>query len=106
MRKIKVKILQSIAGMGDPRPKEELDVKYARAIQQMNRGRRNKLSDEYITELLTGWKQTDRYGEKPLGFATDFAFKPGDEPMIQEDLARKWEDSGVCVIVRDEKKAA
>jgi hypothetical protein len=106
VKKVKVKMLESIAGLADPRPRNELDEKYRKKIEQMNRGRQKPFSDEFTNNMLKDMKERDRYGEKPLGFPRDWSFKPGDEPMIEQSLAEKWEDGGVCLIVREEKKAA
>ncbi len=106
MRKVKVRILQSIAGMGDPKPKEELELKYEKKIAELNKGRRKPFDDVTVRLLKEEWRLSDRAGEKPLGFSGDFSFKPGDEPMLLEDLAKKWEESGTCVIIRETKQAA
>lgn len=109
MRKVKVKILDSIAGLKDPRSPSELDEKYRQQIQRMNKGRQKPFSEGFVEELVSDFKKHDRYGEKPLGFARDWSFKPGDEVMINADLAEKWQDAGICTILADEpaaKKAA
>lgn len=106
MKKVKVKILEPIAGLGDPKPVTELDRKYERKIAEMNKGRREQLSRTFTEELIASWKLQDRYGEKPLGFPRDFGYKVGDEPMISEDLAQKWEDSGICTILAEPTRKA
>ena len=106
MRKVKVKILDSIAGLADPKPQSVLDEKYRAKIEQMNKGREKPFSKFFTDQVIGQMKQHDRYGEKPIGFVRDWSFKPGDEPMIEESLAKAWEDSGICTILRDEKKAA
>ena|SRR5579872_4721771 len=107
MKKVKVKILEPIAGLADPKPTSVLDEKYKSKIAAMNKGRRVAYSKEFTDELIAQMKSHDRYGEKQLGFPRDFAFKAGDEVMINAELAQKWEEGGICMIVAaDEKKAA
>jgi hypothetical protein len=106
MKKVKVKILDSIAGLADPKPTAELDKKYSDKITQMNRQRKNPFSAAFIEELVTDWKKSDRYGEQPLGFRRDWSFKPDQEAMISAELAEKWEEAGLCMILRDETKKA
>lgn len=106
--KVKVKILEPIAGLADPKPMADLDRKYEKKIAEMNRGREKELSKYFTDNLLAEWRKRDRYAEKPLGFPRDYAFKVGDEPMIDETLAKHWEDAGICMIVTEpsSKKAA
>lgn len=109
MRKIKVKIIEPIAGLADPRPSAELDEKYRRHIESINKGRQVPFSAGYIADLIGRFKARDRYGEKCLGFPRDWAFKVGDEPMIDESLAKHWEAAGICLILEEQsssKKAA
>lgn len=106
MKKVKVKILDPIAGLADPKPTHVLDEKYKAKIAQMNKGRRVAYSKEFTDELIADMKAHDRYGEKILGFPRDFAFKTGDEVMINAELAEKWEEAGICTIIRDDKKLA
>lgn len=103
--KKRVKILDSIAGLGDPRPKAELDAKYERLRQQM------KMQDKppaasAIEASITEFKTRDRYGDPAIGFSKDWAFKAGDEILIEAELAEKWAAGGICVEIVAEKKAA
>lgn len=106
MKKVKVKILEPIAGLADPKPTSVLDEKYKAKIAAMNKGRRVAYSKEFTEELIAQMKASDRYGEKALGFPRDFAFKTGDEVIINAELAQKWEDCGICVILTEETKKA
>lgn len=106
MKKVKVKMLDSVAGLADPRSTEELDRKYKAKIAQMNQGREKPFSETFTRNFIDEMKRRDRYGEKPLGFPRDWAFKAGDEPYIDAALAENWEAAGMCVVIRDEKKAA
>jgi len=103
--KKKVRFLDSIAGMGDPRPTAELDAKYEAHRDKLRRealARGGREPSAYILDqIITDMKKQDRYGEKPIGFSRDWSFKPGDERVISSDLAEKWEDSGICIIVED-----
>jgi hypothetical protein len=104
--KVKVRILDSIAGLADPRPKDELDAKYATKIEKMNAGREKPFSKHFTDTMIGQMKSRDRYGEKPIGFPRDWSFKPGDEPMIDADLAVKWEDSGICMVITEKASKA
>ncbi len=106
MKKVKVKFLDSIAVLADPKPTHELDKKYADKIEKMNRGREKPFSKYFVDNLIADMKKHDRYGEKQQGFLRDMAFKPGDEALIEETLAQDWEDAGVCVIQIESKKTA
>lgn len=106
MKKLKVRILDSIAGLADPKPKADLDAKYAAKRENMNRSREKPFSEHFLNSVIEDMKKRDRYGEKPLGFPRDWSFKPGDEPLINEELARKWEDAGICVVIEDVRPKA
>lgn len=100
MKKVRVKFLESIAGLADPKPKAELDEKYER-IREENLRRERPLSQATVEERIHAYKQTDRYGEPFIGFNKDFGFKVGDEAFILGEIASKWEASGICVILPD-----
>lgn len=104
--KERVKILESIAGLADPKPPAELDEKYRKQIELMNQGREKPLSDHAVKTAIADMKKHDRYGERAIGFPRDWSFKPGDEIAIDADLAAKWEAAGICAILKPEKKAA
>lgn len=105
-RRVKVKMADSIAGLADPRPKAVLDARYD-GIRKTMRARRPKPFPEMvIEETIAETKLRDRYGEQELGFARDWSFKPDQEVMIAESLARKWEDVGLCTIVEEGSKKA
>lgn len=97
--KIRVKMLDSIAGLADPKSNQDLDRKHEAAMQQMNKGREKAFSREFTERQIADMRKRDRYGEKPLGFPRDWSFKTNDEPMINEELARKWEEAGLCLIL-------
>ncbi len=103
--KKKVRMLDSVAGLGDPRPVEDLDQKY-QAIRDRNKAAERPLTERTIENQIATMKLRDRYAEKPLGFKRDWSFKVDQEAMIPADLAAKWEDAGLCVILTEEKKAA
>lgn len=102
MSKVRVRIIDSIAGLADPKPKSVLDEKYKKFADGL-RGKEKPPSEGTIRMLIDEKKKADRYGDPPMGFAKDWAFKPNDEPMVDEDLARKWEESGICVVIADKR---
>lgn len=105
-QKVRVKMIDSIAGLADPKPRATLDEKYKKMQADM-RGRRPKPVPEIVIEqTLEETKKRDRYGEAEIGFPRDWSFKPDQEVLINADLARKWEEVGLCVILQDSKKAA
>lgn len=109
MNKKRVKMLDSIAGLGDPKPVAVLDEKYANmrtAMKKPGHGREKGISDYTIETVIAETKKRDRYGEQPIGFARDWALKPDAELMINADLADKWEAAGICVILTETKRAA
>lgn len=97
--KTKVKFLDSIAGLGDPKSPAELDAQYRVKIALLGQGREKPFSQAFCEEVIATYKKRDRYGEKPIGFARDFSFKIGDEAMIPSELAEKWQDAGICLIL-------
>jgi hypothetical protein len=105
MKKIAVEILDSIAGVADPKPRTELDAKY-QAKRQSLRSKEHPVSDATIDSIIDDMKKRDRYGERPLGFKRDWSFKPGDKVSIDEGLAANWEDAGICRIVPSETRTA
>ena len=67
----RVKILTSIAGLGDPKPVEVLDAEYANVRAQLSAKTRKPapLSDAKIDEIIARQKPLDRYGKTGMGFA-------------------------------------
>lgn len=105
MKKKRVKILESIAGLADPKPRAELDAKYSKfkaGLEAREKPPSKATIDFHVAEM----KKRDRYGEPELGFKRDWAFRPDAEVTINADLADKWEESGICTILDDQKKAA
>jgi len=96
--KKRVKILESIAGLGDPQP-AQLERKYARIRQDLTeRAIRNNRepSPTDIEAAVNAEKRKDALWVK-TGFNKDWSFKPGDEPLIDAALAEKWEEAGICI---------
>lgn len=109
MNKKRVKFMESIAGLADPKPVSVLDEKYDKMRDQMRRpaqGREKGVSEYTINTVIAETKLRDRYGEKQVGFARDYSFKPGDEASIDAELADKWDALGLLTILGDVKKAA
>lgn len=104
MRKVRVKILEPIAVLADPKPKADLEAKYKKFADGL-REREKPPSESTIKALLNEKKLADRYAEVPLGFARDMAWKIGDEAFINAELAEKWQDGGICLII-DEASAS
>lgn len=98
INRVKVKFAEPIAVLADPKPKDVLDQKY-KTFEDNLKSREKPPSAGTIRALIEEKKLADRYSEKPLGFARDMAWKIGDEAMINEELARKWQDAGICNIV-------
>jgi hypothetical protein len=105
-RRVKVKLLDSIAGLADPRPKAMLDDKYDGIRKSMRARRPRPFPEVVIEETIADTKKRDRYGDPDLGFPRDWSFKPDQEAMVTEGLARKWEDAGICTILEDGKSKA
>lgn len=101
MTKTRVKILQSIAGLADPCSVADLDGEYAKVRAQLSAKTRQPapLSDAKIDEFLERQKALDRYGKKGMGFAHDWGFKPDQEALIPTELAKAWEEAGICIIL-------
>jgi hypothetical protein len=97
--KTKVKILDSIAGLADPKPVELLDAKY-QALRDGLRARKPKPVPEHkIEETIAQTKLADRYSEPILGFARDWSFRPGEEVLIDATLAEKWATAEICDLI-------
>lgn len=94
MEKLRVKMQVSIAGIGDPSP-AMLSKKYQLIEADL---KRRKQGREVIEEAVALAKAKDA-AEPRRGFAQDFSFKPGDEVLLEAYVARKWEASGICVIL-------
>jgi hypothetical protein len=104
-RKVRVKILDSIAGLADPRPRAALDEKYRKMQADMKSRRPKPVPDVVIEETIETTKKRDRYGEPELGFPRDWSFKPDQETMIGAEIAKKWEDAGICLILAEDGKS-
>ncbi len=107
MRKVKVKFSEPIAVLGDPKPTAVLNEKYKKFADDLL-AREKPPSASTIKYLIEQKKLADRYGEPMYGFARDMAWKAGDEAFINAELAEKWQDCGICMILEDApgKKAA
>lgn len=103
MKKVRVRIIESIGGLADPKAPEQLQAKYDQMRREME-AKEKPPSKATIDAVINSAKLRDRFGETPVGFSRDWAFKPGDEPAISEDLAAKWEECGICVLVSPEKR--
>lgn len=103
MPKVRVKVLDSIAGLADP-DTAKLEAKYDKIIAGL-RGREKPPSEQQIRVHIEGLKKADRYHEKPIGFKKDWSFKQGDEVMVEKTLAEKWVEAEICLLI-EEKKAA
>lgn len=113
MKKIKVTMLASVAGTGDPSP-AALRQKYGRMLANLVKQSRDAQasgkagkSDEEIESLVSAEKRKDEKIPRVSGFDHEFSFKPKDVALIDADLAEKWQEAGICII--DEvplKKAA
>ena len=57
------------------------------------------LSEAKIDEIIARQKLLDRYGKAGMGFARDFSFRPDQEALIPAELAEKWQESGICMIL-------
>lgn len=109
MKKKLIKILESIAGLADPKPKADLDEKYRKAIASTNLARTNagarEMTASHAEAFIADMKARDRYGEKPLGFPRDWSFRPGDTVEVNAELADKWIEVGLCVPVTVKDKS-
>lgn len=110
--KTRVKILTSIAGLGDANP-TDLAKKYAKMERDLRSKTRKRdgiaaqiYTEDQIAGLVNAEKRRDA-DEPRRGFAQDFQFKAGDEPLIDSLVAEKWEAAGICVALpADKTKAA
>jgi len=110
--KKKVKILvESIAGLGDAQP-DAVARKYAKIEREMrSKARLNNgikvsiYTEDQIRSAVDAERRKDD-AEPRRGFTQDFSFKRGDEPLIDSELAEKWEAAGICAILDSGKKAA
>src|ERR1700722_5633668 len=101
--KVRVKILDAIAGLADP-DVARLDLKYGK-LEAGLRAQEKPPQERAIRERIAVLKKSDRYDENPIGFKKDWAFKPGKEALIEEDLARKWADAEICALIERTKSA-
>jgi hypothetical protein len=114
MKKVKVTMLMSIAGTGDPSA-ASLKQKYDRMLTNLAQQSRNAQAsgkpgktDEEIEALVGAEKRKDSKIPRVSGFDHEFSFKPKDVAFIDADLAEKWQDGGICIIESEVslKKAA
>lgn len=105
MERVYVRFLDSIAGLRDPRAKEELDQKYEN-MRERNFRQPKPQSPEVMESIIANFKKQERYGEVPLGFRNDWSFKPGERAFINADLAAKWQAAEICEICPDQKEDA
>jgi hypothetical protein len=108
--KKRVRILTSIAGLGDP-DTAALDLKYQKITERMieRAAKANAtLKPQTIKAVIDEYKKQDRYGDVKRGFKTDFSFAPNAEVSIPAAVADAWEEAGICTILSDtsDKKAA
>jgi hypothetical protein len=110
--KVKVTILQSVAGTGDPSP-ADLKRKYElmtvtmtqHSLTAQKAGKQGR-TDEEIAAIVETERRKDARTPRLAGFDHEFSFKPKDVALIDADLAEKWQDAGICIIEESAKKAA
>jgi hypothetical protein len=108
--KKRVRILMSIAGLGDP-DTAALDRKYQKVADRMTERAANAnatLKPQTIKAVIDEYKKQDRYSDVKRGFKSDFSFAPGAEVSIPAAVADAWEEAGICTILADtpDKKAS
>jgi hypothetical protein len=106
--KKRVKFLTAIAGLADP-DCAALDKKYEQLTEQARQvaeKRRREFKPLDVKLAIDHFKNVDRYFDVCRGLKQDFSYKAGDEGLIPDDIAVKWEEAGICTILKDEKKAA
>ena len=97
----KVKFLTSIAGLADP-DCAQLDKKYEQfkvRARQASEKKGREFKPGPVKLAIDELKQLDRYNDICRGFKQDFNFKTGDEGLIPADVAKKWEQAGICVVI-------
>jgi len=104
--KKRVKILvASIAGTGDPSAAElekkysEIRRQYEAASDTAKKFGRPGRSPEEIERLVQAERDKDAQIPRVSGFTAPFAFRKGEEVLIDAELAAKWEASGICQIL-------
>jgi hypothetical protein len=109
--KVRVKMLTSIAGLGDANP-ADLAKKYARMERDLRSKTRKRdgitaqiYTEDQIAGLVNSEKRRDA-DEPRRGFAQEFQFKAGEEALIDSLIAEKWEAAGICVALPAEKTKA
>jgi len=109
MKKVRVKFVESIAGCRDPLPKE-LEAKYTRLASSLAAERDGKIPRHTQGQIAAAVDAARRQDEAVIrtGFSKDWAFKPGDEAMVSEEIAKVWEEQGILTLIPPEpvKKAA
>jgi hypothetical protein len=98
--KTKVRFLMSIAGCGDP-DHVKLDQEYAELTQRMLK---MGAKQPAIDRMIASKKEKDRYNADPVGMPNDWRFKPEGVSEVPADLAQKWEQAGICVILPANKE--
>jgi len=102
IKRVRVKFLDSLAGLRDPTP-ALLAAKYARIAESMaaeTQGGKSKLplySEAQIRAAVDSERRKDEAVIR-TGFVKDWAFKPGEEASVNAEIAREWEAGGVCVV--------
>ncbi|HLK64730.1 MAG TPA: hypothetical protein VKU19_14895 [Bryobacteraceae bacterium] len=107
IKRVRVKFLDSIAGLRDPRP-EELEARYKRLGADMARQRRpDGLGASYSASAIAQAIEEERRRDAaavPLGFTKDWCFKMGEEGLVNQVIAEEWEAAGICIIIREPGK--
>jgi hypothetical protein len=105
--KVRVRFIESIAGLKDPLPKAVLDEKYARIRFEMEHpaDRPKPFREAEILATIERLQKDDRYGEPSIGFVKDFAFRPGEIFSIPKEIADKWIEGDICELA-DQPAAA
>jgi hypothetical protein len=101
MKMIKVKMLDSVSGLGDPSP-TVLEKKYHLMTLEMQG---LKKAPHLIDDVIEAEKKRDAAAAR-TGFPTDYSFKPGETVLIPAAVAGNWQDSGRCVILDEKNEKA
>jgi hypothetical protein len=108
VEKVRVRFIESIAGLKDPLPREVLDEKYAKIRFQMENpvDRKKPFREDEILATIERLRKDDRYAEAAYGFLRDYSFRPGEIFLIAKDIADKWIAGGICELAADQPAMA
>jgi len=104
--RVRVKFLDSIAGLRDP-IQAALETKYKKLEESMSAEKNGKVQAHSKVQIAAAVDAARRSDEAVIrtGFVKDWSYKPGEEALVSVAIAKAWEEAGIVSIITQQAAA-